>query len=214
MPENVKYLSKFTLKDGTVVEIKDRYARDMITNGVKFIGVTTTAITDRSETNPVVIGGEDYLAENGNIAIYGAKEFIFVESDSRWHEFGDASPGGQGFGALAFKDSAEGSFTPSGTVSKPSIDVTPSMTNVNEVLTQGSVTEGSAAECTLPQLQMAYDANASDFSISWTPGSFQTNTPTQVTLPTSRNIAVVTGVSAELHDAPEFTGTEGTVEVE
>ena len=214
MPDNIKYLSKFTLKDGTVVEIKDRYARDIIMNGVKFIGITSTTITDRSTTNPVTIGGNEVTAINGNIVIAGDKEFIFVESDESWHEFGDASPGGIGFGDLAFKDSASGDFTPHGSVSKPGIDVTLNTTSVNEMLTSGSVTEGTPASCTLPQLQMSYNENTSDFSISWTPGSFQANTPTQVTPPTSRNVYVVTNVSAELNDTPTFTGMEETVTVE
>ena len=115
-------LSKITLPSGTTYNLKDAKAREdiaaiesAIAGGVVFIGVTTTVLTDGSTTNPITIGGESVEAENGNIAIYGSKEFIWVDADTSWHLLGSADE----FGDLAFKDSASGSYTPAGTVSQP-----------------------------------------------------------------------------------------------
>ena len=115
-------LSKITLPSGTTYNLKDAKAREdiaaiqgAIAGGVSFLGVTTTALTDGATTNPVIIGGQSVSAINGCIVIYDTKEFIWVESDTSWHLLGSADE----FKALAYKDSASGSYTPAGTVSKP-----------------------------------------------------------------------------------------------
>jgi hypothetical protein len=54
---------------------------------MKFIGTTTTAITDGNTTKTIVIGGKNVTAENGNVVIYGAKEFIW--NGTSWEEFGN-----------------------------------------------------------------------------------------------------------------------------
>ena len=115
-------LSKITLPSGTTYNLKDAKAREdiaaiqgAIAGGVVFIGVTTTALTDGSTTNPITIGGESVSAINGCIVIYDTKEFIWVDSDTSWHLLGSADE----FGTLAYKNSASGSYTPAGTVSKP-----------------------------------------------------------------------------------------------
>lgn len=108
-------ISKITLPSGTTYDIKDAIARAAIAGGMAFLGITTTALTDGSSTTPIVINGEDVDAVNGGIAIYGTKEFIYTTTDNKWHEFGDTS----GLKALAYKDSASGSYTPAGTVSQP-----------------------------------------------------------------------------------------------
>lgn len=108
-------ISKITLPSGTTYDLKDASAREAIaaiTGGyTKYIGVTTTALTDGSTTNPIVVNSASVTATTGDIATYQNKEFIW--NGSAWQEFGDLS----GLGALAYKDSASGSFTPSGGVS-------------------------------------------------------------------------------------------------
>lgn len=79
----------------------------------KFLGVTTTPLTDGASTNPILINGAYVTAESGDITTYQEKEFIF--NGSVWQEFGDLS----GLGALAFKDSATATYTPAGSVSQP-----------------------------------------------------------------------------------------------
>lgn len=132
-------ISKITMPSGTTYDIKDATARQLIEDlesFTAFMGVTTTPLTDGATTNPIMIDGESVTAEAGNITTYGSKEFIF--NGTAWQEFGDLS----GLGDLAFKDSATGSITPSGTVSTPTITVSgtlPSFTATvtNEILTLG-----------------------------------------------------------------------------
>ena len=57
-----QYVSKVTLPSGDLAYIKDALARQTIANikeaidgGTHFLGVTTTALTDGSTTNPITI---------------------------------------------------------------------------------------------------------------------------------------------------------------
>ena len=226
---STKYLSQITLLDGTVVYIKDTVAREAVAGGTHFRGVTTTALTDGASTNPITISGQSYTAVNGDIVVYGNKEFIFAEFDSKWHELGDTT----NLGALALKDSASGSYTPAGEVtfsgalmsstgaytpagevSKPDVDVTETSISIKEFDQAGSVTAGTAAQCTLPTFSATYDESNENLTIGWTAGSFTANQPTAVTLPTSKQTNVLSGVSAELHEAPTFSGSAATITVE
>jgi hypothetical protein len=112
-------ISKITLPSGSTYDIKDAWARDEIAKitgavgaGVRFIGVSTTAITDGGNQNPTITGMTGYTKANGDLVIYGDKEFIYG-ADAKWHEFGDMGS----LKALAFKDSASTSYTPAGSVS-------------------------------------------------------------------------------------------------
>ena len=107
-----------------------------------------------------------------------------------------------------------GTYTPQGSVSKPAIDVTPSAASIKEFDQAGSVTAGSAASCTLPTFSATYDESTENLTLGWTAGSFVANVPTAVTLPTSKETSVLTGVAAELHEAPTFSGTEASINVE
>ena len=110
-------ISQIKLPSGSVYNIKDQGARDLIAaleSNTEFLGVTTTAISEGSTTNPIMIDGTSTTAKIGNIVTYGSKEFVF-NYENKWQEFGDLS----GLGALAFKDSASGSYKPAGTVSQP-----------------------------------------------------------------------------------------------
>ena len=112
MPE----ISKITLPTGTTYDIKDATAREEIAtivggNVVRFIGVSTTEITDGGSQTPTIAGWSDTV-KAGDICFYGAAEFIWG-NDSKWHETGDLSS----LGSLAYKNSASGTITPSGSVS-------------------------------------------------------------------------------------------------
>lgn len=90
-----------------------------------FIGTTNTAISDGDDTNPIQISGESYTAKNGDVVIYKPsgtliadteREYVWVgDTNGKWQEFGSTGA----LKALAFKDSASGSYTPAGTVSQP-----------------------------------------------------------------------------------------------
>jgi hypothetical protein len=244
------YLSKIKLPSGTSYDLKDATARadietlkSSISSGMHYIGETTTVLTDGATTNPITIGNEQVTAKSGDLVIYGKKEFIFSDTDTKWHEFGDMGS----LKALAFKDSvsasytpagsvkstvtassstvsssytpngtitvdtdAEGTinYTPAGTVSKPTISVTPSSVTkyvASSTTSGGAVTAGSAAACTLP----VFSTSVTDetLTLSWSSGSFTANTPTKVTLPTFASQKIATGISSATASQPIFTGT-------
>lgn len=58
-----------------------------LTAAMKIEGETTTAISDGSTTNPVVIGGQSVSAYKGMVVFYGSKEFVWVGTN--WKELGD-----------------------------------------------------------------------------------------------------------------------------
>lgn len=171
-------ISQITLPSGTTYDLKDSQAR----SAKAWLGVTTTELTDGSSTNPITIGGEPVTAVSGNITAYGNDEFIF--NGTVWQAFGNL----EDLGELAYEDSATGSFTPEGSVSKPSITVTPTTANVPNVTDVGSMPTYTVTGETL-----VIGAGA---------------TPTLGTA-----IAAMTGASAELDAAPTFSGTAGTVTV-
>ena len=71
-------------------KLQDAIEKNEPTNAVRFIGVTTTELFDGSTTAAIVVNGENVLAEAGNIALYGEREFIF--NGSAWQEFGFTEP--------------------------------------------------------------------------------------------------------------------------
>lgn len=188
-------ISKITLPSGTTYDLKDAKARTQIealrgqvTGQVHYVGVTTTALTNQSTTKPIQIGGANYTQVNGDIVIYGEEEFIWSDSDDKWHEFGSTGS----LKGLAFKDSASGSMTPAGTVSVAlnSASVTP----------MGSA--GKLPSATMPKLSVGVSSET--LTLGWTDGSFDAGS-----LPTAGNpINVATGVKSA-----SFTGTQGTVTV-
>lgn len=90
---------------------------------------------------------EKVALKSGDLVIAGTKEFLFYDSDSKWHEFGSTGS----LKALAFKDSASGRFKPKGSVSS-TFTGTPqtkshSVTNAGSVSASGSYTpEGTIAQ--------------------------------------------------------------------
>lgn len=106
-------ISKITLPSGTTYNIKDTVARNQAAGGIHLVGTTTTELVDEATTNPIQVDGSSYTAKNQDAVFYGKKEFVF--DGTKWHEFGDLS----GLGDLARKNSASGTYKPSGDVSKP-----------------------------------------------------------------------------------------------
>ena len=111
-------ISKITLPSGTTYDIKDTTARaniSALSGALTFLGTTTTALTDGAATSPITIGGSAVTPKAGNVVIYGNSEFVWSAAESKWREFGSTGS----LKALAFKDSASGSYTPAGNVSQP-----------------------------------------------------------------------------------------------
>ena len=128
MPE----ISKITLPSGTTYDIKDATARQGVAGGVMFRGVTTTAITDGATTTSYVVGSDTITAKNGDLVVSGTKEFLYSDNDHKWHEMGDNSA----LKALAYKDSASGTVTATGSVN---IGTAGATTTVNSITNVGSL---------------------------------------------------------------------------
>ena len=57
-----------------------------LSGAMRFIGSTTTVISEGSTTNPITINGSSVTAINGNVVLYNHVEFIWVGS---WEKLGD-----------------------------------------------------------------------------------------------------------------------------
>lgn len=167
-------LSTITTVNGTTYDIKDAEARkkleslqNTVNGGIMPRGTTTTALTDGAKTSPITIDGKSYTPEAGDIVFYnnGTNTVTFLYLvDGTWDQLGTAGP----FKALAYKESASGSYTPSGTVT-----ITPSTTTFNAVKSVG----------VLPSLSMSVENENLKFSFN--PGS----------LPTTESKSAVTGAT-------------------
>lgn len=95
-------ISKVKLPSGNTYDIVDAGARGLTSQlqaSTDFLGITTTALTDQATTNPITVDSKSVTAVNGNIVVYGNKEFVF--NGTKWFEFGDLST----LGTLATKNS-------------------------------------------------------------------------------------------------------------
>ena len=186
-------IKQITLPSGTTYDIVDAGARTLIAAleaYTDYLGVTTTELSDGATTNPITINGESVTAKKGNIVNYGSKEFIF--NGTAWQEFGDLSA----LGDLAYVDEVQATYTPAGTISTPTITVTPSTATV-----LGSVTTaGTVPTCTLPTCDVSGEV------LVFTAGSFSAGA-----MPTFGDATVLSGASAALDAAPTFVGTEATI---
>ena len=184
-------ISKITLPSGSTYDIKDETARNLIselTSSTSYLGVTTTAITDGATTSPVTIGDQSVTPKSGDIVGYGNSEFIWSGVENKWREFGSTGS----LKALAFKDSASGSFTPAGTVAAPTVTVTPNTASIKPFGSAGSLPSFSATVAD-ETLTLAFSAGA---------------------LPSAGNaVTAVTGIKSATATAPKFTGTAGNVTV-
>lgn len=146
-------ISKITLPTGSTYNVKDQTARDLIAaleKKGKYLGKTTTDISDNSTNNPitVVIDGTptQVTAIEGDWAIYdkydGQTMVGTIESiwnGTTWQEFGDLSD----MGSLAYKDSASGSTTVA--VPKTYTTITTTATTESKTVTSTGTTTGSVS---------------------------------------------------------------------
>ena len=58
-------------------EAKEITAADLgLSSALKFLGTTTTALTDGATTNPITINSANITAQIGNVVLYNHLEFI------------------------------------------------------------------------------------------------------------------------------------------
>lgn len=201
-------ISQLTMPTGDVIILKDSEARLAAAGGIHLIGEVASGIVDgaATPTSVTLVGEEDAHTMVANEAVFmGSKEFVWT--GSKWIEWGDRT----GLGELATEDVAVGVFTPQGSVSKPDITVTPTTATVKVGDSDGSVVAGTAASMTLPS--WGATVSGENLIFNWNAGSFTTNTPTAVVLPTTKNQSVMTGATAALDNAPVFSGTQGNITV-
>lgn len=203
-------IKQITLPTGTTYDIVDQGARDLIDalgNYTVFLGVTTTALTDGATTNPVTINGEQVTARTGDIVTYGSQEFIF--NGSAWQAFGDLSA----LGSLAYKNTASGSYTPAGSVTVGTKSVTPTITVAEGTSSNGYQVTGTVSTPTitvtpatgtvnsitdvgtLPSLTTTVENEV--LTIGWSQGTLPTKGADQT---------VATGIQSATATQPAFTG--------
>lgn len=205
-------LWKITLPSGNTYELKDKYARDLIAQLLNFnhyLGVTTTALVEDDTTNPITISGESVTATAGDVVTLSSdnSEMIF-NSLGKWQKFGSLS----GLGLLAYKDSASGTYTPTGTVSQPSFSngsCTPSGSVSNVELNTKTVkqfkTAGSMPTYTVSNETLTISAGEVPTGEDVTVGDGTVKTQPSFT----GSETSVTGTVSQ----PSFTGTEATITV-
>ena len=130
--------------------------KSSLTRAMHYVGKTSTALTDGNDTSPIklvvrdngtIVENTDYTPKTGDVVIYQDKEFVYSKyvGGGVWNEFGSAGS----FKALAFKDSASGSYTPAGAVSQPTFTGNQGSVSVSGVvnatvnINMGSVDNGT-----------------------------------------------------------------------
>lgn len=97
-----------------------------------------------------------YIAlKAGDLVISGTREYVFSDADNKWHEFGSTGS----LKALAFKDSASGTFKPKGTVAstftgtqqtqKHTVTNAGSVSASGTFTPEGTVTQGTKTTATV-----------------------------------------------------------------
>lgn len=112
--------------------IDDLY--DIVAGGVHYRGKTTSNIFDGADVNPIIINGEPYTAQVGDLVIKdvdGGESLEFVFDGTVWSELGSTGV----LGTLAYKDNASTQYKPKG-----SVTTTLSQTNTQATLTKGDYT--------------------------------------------------------------------------
>ena len=204
-------ISKITLPSGTTYDIKDTVARQMASGVIHLVpGENTTPLVDGDTTNPIIIDGKSYTAVSGDAVFWQSKEYVY--DGTIWHEFGDLT----GLKALAYKDTASASYTPSGDVSQPSFSGS-SLTSTGVFTPVGEVsiptisvkTEGATTTVnsitdvgTLPTLSTTVENE--NLTITFNQGALPTK---------GVDTTVKTGDAEYESSQPTFTGTEGGLSV-
>lgn len=182
-------LYKVTMPDGTVKFIQDAQARldiedlkEKVTGAMHYLGESTTAISDGASTSPVTVEGISVIPNAGDIVTYGHMEFVWSELAHKWREFGSTGS----LKALAFKSTASGQFTPSGSVSQP--EFTGKQATINSSFTPAG-------------------------SVTISKGNGTANYTPQGTVTISKGTGTANYTPAGTVSKPTFSGTEATVSV-
>ena len=196
------YVYEVETPNGGVYKVVDQGARDLIKelfNFHEYLGVTTSAITEGSTINPVIIDGESVTATAGDVVTLStdATEWAF-SSTGKWQKFGELS----GLGKLAFKDKVSASYTPAGTVSKPTFTGS-ELTSTGAYTPAGSISEVAIGTKTIKQFKT--QGSMPTFSVQ----NHRLIIGDGV-LPTGEDVSVGSG---SVTSQPTFSGTAATLSV-
>lgn len=193
------------ISDGTnQYTLRDSVARQQIeqlANRTAYIGVTTTPLETGSTLRYIVIDGETVEVQRGNIVIYQTKQFLWMGSS--WQQFGDTST----LGTLAYKDSAQATYTPQGTITNTDIDYTPQGSVTTEVATTSDTASELDTDGTLPSI--TYDAETE--TLEFDEGVLATFTEKTLVKTVDSASSEFTGTQATLQTTSLFQGTEETI---
>lgn len=106
-------IKRITMPSGNIYEITDSAAwqaieelRAIVSGVMHYRGATTTPLTDGATTSPIIIDGDEYTPQSGDVVTYKApgsdRELEFAWNGSHWSEYGSSGT----LKALAFKDTA------------------------------------------------------------------------------------------------------------
>ena len=84
-----QFITSISQKDGVITATKANITAAALglSGAMKFLGTSTTAITDGATTNPIMIGSTSITVTSGNVVLYGSKEFVWT--GSAWEELGN-----------------------------------------------------------------------------------------------------------------------------
>lgn len=220
-------VKKVTLPSGNIYYLKDEDVRNWIgdgltsgaekrlsaaeaailalSNATHWLGITTSALSDGSTTNPIEIGGESVTAVSGDIVQdINANEFIF--NGTTWQEFGGSIGT---LKAFAFVDTGDVLITPTGTNAASAVTGTCSITP------SGTIGVGSGTANYIPQGSVSGTSvtlTSSNVGSVTNVGTMPTYTVadevltiTEGAVPTVSSVAVATGIDTVTD--PSFVGT-------
>lgn len=56
-----------------------------LSGALRFVGITTSVMTDESTTNQIQINSETYTAQPGDVVLYGNQEYVWIETNASTH---------------------------------------------------------------------------------------------------------------------------------
>ena len=214
-------ISQIELPSGSVYDLEDSAARADIENlkttaigGVHYRGNVKEALTDGATTSPVTIvstNAEGSSIETsltpaaGDIVNVAANNKAYAWNGKQWDLWGTAGE----YKALAYKDNASGSITPSGSVSQPTF------TGTKATISATYTPAGSVA--VTPNVQLNTTPITPMNSVGTLPSFTTTVTNKKLTLGWDAGtlatkgsaVTVATSIKSQTASAT-FTGTSGT----
>ena len=195
------HVTKINTKTVTLPTIT---AKDLgIEQVMRFIGSSSTTLTDGATTNPIIIDSKSITAVAGDVVLSNGYEFVWI--GAQWEQLGQE-------GSFSLKThSHTASYTPAGTVSTPTITVNASDTTINSItdvgtLPSASLTDGGAILTGTisngPNRTVTLSVNYTAPALTFDAGSLPTK---------GSNVTVLTGITSATSSQPTFTGTAATI---